>query len=58
MSQAPAKGTDSELRVPCEIYSRIVGYLRPVDAWNAGKQQEYRERVAFAPEKADADPAA
>jgi len=48
----------TELRVPWEIYSRIVGYLRPVDAWNAGKQQEYAERVAFDPEKANADPAA
>ena len=35
--------------VPCEVYSRIVGYLRPVDAWNAGKQQEFAERVPYAP---------
>jgi ribonucleoside-triphosphate reductase (formate) len=36
-----------EVRVPCEIYSRIVGYLRPVQAWNQGKQQEYEERQVF-----------
>lgn len=30
--------------VPCEVYSRVVGYYRPVDAWNPGKQQEFRER--------------
>jgi hypothetical protein len=36
-----------EVRVPCEIYSRIVGYLRPVQAWNKGKQQEYEERQVF-----------
>jgi ribonucleoside-triphosphate reductase len=35
------------LRVPCEVYSRIVGYLRPVQAWNKGKQQEFRERKTF-----------
>ena len=30
-----------------EVYSRVVGYLRPVDQWNAGKQAEFRERAAF-----------
>jgi ribonucleoside-triphosphate reductase len=31
----------------CEVYSRIVGYLRPVSQWNEGKQEEFRERVNF-----------
>ncbi len=31
----------------CEVYSRIVGYLRPVDQWNAGKQAEFHERKNF-----------
>lgn len=35
-------------RVPCEVYSRIVGYLRPVQNWNEGKQQEFTDRVPFA----------
>jgi len=30
--------------VPCEVYSRVVGYFRPVQNWNAGKQQEFKER--------------
>jgi len=34
----------SELKIPCEIYSRIVGYYRPVKSWNKGKTQEYSER--------------
>lgn len=34
-------------RTRCEIYSRVVGYLRPVEAWNAGKQEEFRDRVVF-----------
>ncbi len=34
----------TEVKVPCEVYSRIVGYLRPVQAWNKGKQQEFAER--------------
>jgi len=33
--------------VRCEVYSRIVGYLRPVDQWNDGKQAEFRIRKTF-----------
>jgi ribonucleoside-triphosphate reductase len=32
---------------PCEIYSRVVGYLRPVKQWNKGKQEEFRARKTF-----------
>jgi len=32
---------------PCEVYSRVVGYLRPVQQWNKGKRSEYRERKTF-----------
>jgi len=28
----------------CEVYSRVVGYLRPVKQWNVGKKAEYKER--------------
>jgi len=31
----------------CEVYSRVVGYLRPVKQWHEGKQQEYRERIVY-----------
>ncbi len=31
----------------CEIYTRIVGYLRPVKQYNPGKQQEYKERTEY-----------
>ena len=31
----------------CEVYSRIVGYIRPVEQWNAGKSQEYEDRKEF-----------
>ncbi len=33
-----------EKRVPVETYSRVVGYYRPVDQWNKGKQEEYADR--------------
>jgi len=32
---------------PCEVYSRVVGYLRPVQQWNEGKKAEYKERKLF-----------
>ncbi len=31
----------------CEIYSRCVGYLRPVNQWNKGKQEEFKMRKYF-----------
>lgn len=35
----------------CEVYSRIVGYLRPVQQWNVGKKQEWGDRVEYSPFK-------
>ena len=29
----------------CEVYSRIVGYLRPVSQWNTGKLSEFGNRM-------------
>ena len=37
----------------CEVYSRIVGYIRPVKQWNASKAEEFKKRVTFDMEKAD-----
>jgi ribonucleoside-triphosphate reductase len=39
----------------CEVYSRVVGYLRPVDQWNDGKQAEFAIRHTF--EKSTITPA-
>ena len=30
-----------------EVFSRITGYYRPIDNWNDGKLQEFRDRVAY-----------
>ena len=30
-----------------EVYSRIVGYFRPVQNWNIGKRQEFEDRKEF-----------
>lgn len=34
-------------RQNCEVYSRVVGYLRPVQNWNDGKKAEYSDRKEF-----------
>ena len=34
-------------KIPCEIYSRVVGYFRPVQNWNRGKQAEFSDRVPY-----------
>jgi ribonucleoside-triphosphate reductase len=31
----------------CEVYSRVVGYIRPVSQWHKGKKQEFGERKEF-----------
>ena len=38
--------TDDE-RQPCEVWSRCMGYHRPINYWNVGKQAEHAERVFF-----------
>ena len=37
---------DSE-RQPCEVWSRCMGYHRPISYWNVGKQSEHAERTFF-----------
>ena len=41
------QGEKTEIRVPCEVYSRVVGYLLPVQNWHQGKKQEFKERKMF-----------
>ena len=31
----------------CEVYSRVVGYLRPVQSWNNGKKEEFELRKTY-----------
>jgi len=30
-----------------EVYSRVVGFYRPVEQWNKGQQEQYSERKNF-----------
>ncbi len=38
--------SDNE-RQPCEIWTRVMGYYRPVSAFNIGKKSEHAERIFF-----------
>ena len=33
--------------IKCEVFSRVVGYHRPVQQWNKGKREEFKERKEF-----------
>lgn len=35
------------VKTKCEVYSRVVGYIRPVSNWNDSKQAEFNDRVKF-----------
>lgn len=41
-------GTEHQL---CEIYSRVMGYYRPMSEYNVGKRQEHADRVLFSNDK-------
>jgi ribonucleoside-triphosphate reductase len=41
------KKTCPTCQADTEVYSRVVGYLRPVKQWNSGKQAEFLERASF-----------
>ncbi len=34
-----------KFKIPVEVYSRVVGYYRPVSEWNIGKKEEFQNRL-------------
>jgi hypothetical protein len=47
-TQAPtAAGLTDEERTRCEVWTRVMGYHRPVTSFNKGKKSEHRERKFF-----------
>ena len=43
---------NKDQRQVCEVYTRVMGYFRPVSHFNKGKVSEYEDRVWFVEEKA------
>ncbi|PZR47328.1 MAG: hypothetical protein DI537_59665 [Stutzerimonas stutzeri] len=48
---------NDEERQPCEIWTRVMGYHRPVSSYNLGKKGEYYERKFFDEKRAGLGPA-
>jgi anaerobic ribonucleoside-triphosphate reductase len=40
-------------RTKCEVWSRVVGYMRPTAQWNEGKKSEFLDRKMFGSQKED-----
>lgn len=43
-------------RQPCEVWTRVMGYHRPVSQFNAGKRSEYAERLLYREKAASCAP--
>ncbi|HOE64752.1 MAG TPA: anaerobic ribonucleoside-triphosphate reductase [Candidatus Sumerlaeota bacterium] len=46
MSETTIQLSDAE-RQPCEVWTRVMGYYRPVDSMNIGKKAEHEERLHY-----------
>lgn len=51
-TSTPAVQLDDSQRTRCEIWTRVMGYHRPVSSFNIGKQGEFRERRFFVEDRA------
>lgn len=45
----------SDERQPCEIWTRVMGYHRPMSSFNIGKKGEFHERKYFREDRASLD---
>jgi hypothetical protein len=54
-SQASVVLEDGE-RQRCEVWTRVMGYHRPVSSFNTGKKGEFNERVYFEERRCHAEP--
>ena len=41
------KSIKTKIQVPCEVFTRVCGFYRPVNHFNPGKKEEYNERKLF-----------
>ncbi|MGV3763704.1 anaerobic ribonucleoside-triphosphate reductase [Parapedobacter sp.] len=44
---------NQESRSKCLVYTRVMGYHRPVESFNIGKKGEHRQRTHFTERRAD-----
>ena len=46
-THAPVPALTDQERQPCEVWTRVMGYHRPVSSFNIGKKGEHKERRFF-----------
>lgn len=46
-------GIPQEKRQKCEVWTRVMGYHRPVESFNIGKKGEFNDRVCFTEKAAE-----
>jgi anaerobic ribonucleoside-triphosphate reductase len=44
-----------KMKIPCLVYSRVVGYFQPVQYWNKGKKSEFEDRTEYSVAKIKED---
>ena len=44
---SPKKTNKQTNRVPCQIFSRVTGFLTPLNSWNDSKQAEFSDRKPY-----------
>lgn len=52
MNDIERLGISNNERTKCEVWTRVMGYHRPISSFNVGKKGEVAERKYFSPEKA------
>ncbi len=52
LAEKPVTLADEE-RQPCEIWTRVMGYHRPMSSFNTGKKGEFHERKYFRESRAE-----
>lgn len=55
MSEKEEICLDDKERQPCEVWTRVMGYHRPVSSFNVGKKGEFEERKCFVEDKCHLD---
>ena len=47
MDKVMSMSKTTKCKAKTEVYSRVVGFYRPVNQWNDGKQEEFKERKVY-----------
>lgn len=52
LTPRPVPVLDNDQRTRCEVWTRVMGYHRPISSFNIGKQGEFNERRFFTEQRA------